>query len=101
MDAHEQGVVIGHRLAQIRERRRLSQSSVALQFGHPQSWLAKIELGERRLLYHEGIALLEFYMAPLDILDPDASEREFRAILDRLGDEHPDEPHYGWSRESR
>jgi transcriptional regulator with XRE-family HTH domain len=101
MDTHEQDAVIGRRLAQIREHRRLSQSAVAFQIGHPQSWLAKIEIGERRLLYHEGIALLDFYMAPQDLLDPDLPDYEFRAILDHLGDESPFDPRSRWTKESR
>lgn len=87
MDAADRQELIGRRLATIRERRGLSQSAVARQFGHPQSWLAKIEAGDRRLLYVEGINLLDFYCVAVDILDPAMPSVVFLKRLDELGDD--------------
>ncbi len=77
MDRESESELLGRRLAEIRQRAGFTQTKVAAYFSKPQSWVAKIEAGERNLRYSEGVALLELFRAPHDLLDPDLDDDEF------------------------
>jgi transcriptional regulator with XRE-family HTH domain len=56
-------------LTRLREARRLSgltQAEVAARLGKPQSFVSKMESGERRLDFVEVVLLSEIYELPLD-----------------------------------
>jgi transcriptional regulator with XRE-family HTH domain len=81
MDTTEWDVLIGRRLAQIRVRRGLSQSEVARRLGRPQSWVSKIESGDRRLLMREAVDFGDCYAVSLNLFDGQGTEEEFAARL--------------------
>lgn len=67
---------IAIRLAEVREARGFTQAEVAKAYGRPQSWIAKLETGTRRLLFDEGAFLAFYYRVPTDMF-----------LADRVSDE--------------
>ncbi len=57
-------------LGDAREDAGLSQAAAARALGVAQSRVAKLELGQRQLLFVEAIALCDLYGVNLDRLDP-------------------------------
>jgi transcriptional regulator with XRE-family HTH domain len=53
-------------LREIRERQGLSQKTVAVRLGLPQSYISKYELGERRLDFVETMVVCEALGTTLD-----------------------------------
>jgi transcriptional regulator with XRE-family HTH domain len=71
------------RLRSARERCGLSQRELAVRLGKPQSFISKIETGERRVDLIEALAICEVLGIPLDSIVPS----ELRgAILDSINE---------------
>lgn len=64
---------VGRRLADARERARLTQGEAASAVGLRQSQIAKLELGVRQLRFVEGLALARLYMIDCADLVPTGS----------------------------
>ena len=61
---------IGARLADLRRVRGLTQEAAAAEAGRRKSWLAKLERGQRSLLFSEAIELAEVFGVPIAELWP-------------------------------
>lgn len=61
---------VGQLLGDAREAAGLPQSHVARLMGVPQSRIAKLELGRRRLLFIEAVQLAKLYGVPASRFDP-------------------------------
>jgi transcriptional regulator with XRE-family HTH domain len=72
----EEDVAIGRRLAGARRASGLSQVEVGRRLGVAQSWIAKMEVGTRRLLFSEAVELATLYRVDLS---------EFAVDLDLVG----------------
>lgn len=77
--ATEEDVAVGRRLAEARHGAGLSQAEVGRRLGIPQSRIAKLEIGTRRLLWSEGVELAELYDVQLqaflvDVVDEDRDD---------------------------
>ena len=70
LDPAEAWHLVGRRVAQARHKLGLSQAQLGQRCGRPQSWMAKIELGHRRLNYLEALHLAEECHLPLTFFDP-------------------------------
>lgn len=72
----EESRLIGERLRTAREGVKLSQRQVALVLGENQSWVSKIEKGERRADLAEGARMMRLYrVEPNTILMPEGPPR--------------------------
>jgi transcriptional regulator with XRE-family HTH domain len=58
------------RLRDARRQAGLTQAEVATRLGKPQSFVSKVESGERRLDFVEVCALSEVYGVPLEFFKP-------------------------------
>lgn len=63
----ERFVSIGQRIALIRRRRGLSQAALAARIGRSESWLSKVERGDRPI---ERLSILGELAAVLDVPCP-------------------------------
>lgn len=71
-DLAKENRAIGKRLRAAREQVELSQRQVAVALGENQSWVSKIEKGERRADLAEGTRLMRLYhVEPNSILMPE------------------------------
>jgi transcriptional regulator with XRE-family HTH domain len=71
-ELHEENKVIGQRLRAARDARHLSQRAVAAILGENQSWVSKVEQGERRADLAEGARMMRLYaVEPNAILMPE------------------------------
>lgn len=61
---------LGERLAAAREQAGMTQLAAAKAIGLPQSAVAKLERGKRRLLFLEGLRLADLYGLECRDLDP-------------------------------
>jgi transcriptional regulator with XRE-family HTH domain len=68
-------VAIGQALGLRRRDAGLTQAVVAERLGRPKSWIAKLERGQRSLLFSEAIALAELYDVELGSLWPRSRSR--------------------------
>jgi transcriptional regulator with XRE-family HTH domain len=76
--------VIGRLLGDARQKAGLSQSLAAERLGISQSWLARIELGQRRLSVAEAAMCASLYGVPFGQFDPRTAPKEwFGAISTR------------------
>jgi hypothetical protein len=66
----ESDVTIGRLLGDARQMAGLPQSHAARHMGWPQSRLANLELGRRRLLFVEALLLADLYSVPVSAFDP-------------------------------
>jgi len=71
-------VAIGKVLADKRHKAGLTQVVVAERLGRVNSWIAKLERGQRSLLYSEAVALAELYGVELAAFWPEPSEHTGR-----------------------
>src|SRR5438128_7878585 len=62
---------IGERLASLRRESGQTQEQISSQAGRRKSWLAKIERGQRSLLFSEAVELAELLGTPINNLWPD------------------------------
>jgi DNA-binding XRE family transcriptional regulator len=62
--------VIGRLLGDARQAAGLPQSAAAARVGVSQSWLARLETGERRLTIAEAAVFATLYDVPLEAFDP-------------------------------
>ena len=69
--------VIGRLLGDARQRAGLPQSVVAERVGISQSWLARLELGQRRLTVAEAAVFSSLYEVPLERFDPRTAPTEW------------------------
>lgn len=60
-DEREVDLAVGRALAYYRLRAGLSQAEAARRLGEPQSFIAKMETGRRRLLYREAVQIATLY----------------------------------------
>ena len=67
----DEDLAVGRCLAAARNEAGLSQVEVARRLGFAQSRIAKLEIGTRRLLFSEAIALAEMYGVSLSAFVPD------------------------------
>lgn len=65
---------IGRLVAEARRARELSQAQVGRLLGWPQSRVANVELGRRRLLFIEALLLARVLDVPLSALQPPLAE---------------------------
>ena len=65
--------VIGRLLGDARQAAGLPQSAAAARVGVSQSWLARLERGQRRLTVAEAVAFAKLYGVPLEAFDPSAA----------------------------
>lgn len=66
---------IGHQLAELRRAAGLTQSQACAQIHRRKSWLAKIERGQRSLLFSEAVELARVFNVTVGALWPhDAAE---------------------------
>lgn len=63
------------RLRKAREQANLTQAQVAARLGKPQSFVSKVETGERRLDFLEVAELAAIYRVPVDFFAPGSSGR--------------------------
>ena len=63
------------RLRQARQNAGLSQAQVALHLGRPQSFISKVESGERRLDFVELQVLARLYKCQLDYFEDEKLAR--------------------------
>ena len=72
MDADDPALhaAVGRLLGDAREKARLPQSEVARRLGIAQSRIARLELGKRRLLYWEAVAMAQLYGVDISAFDP-------------------------------
>jgi transcriptional regulator with XRE-family HTH domain len=70
--------LIGLLLGDAREEARLPQSAAAKALGVAQSRIAKLELGQRQLIFIEALTLCDLYGVALDRLDPRRNEPRSR-----------------------
>lgn len=63
-------LAVGARLAAARHGAGLSQAGAARELGFAQSRIAKLEIGTRRLLFSEAVALARLYRVGLDDFVP-------------------------------
>jgi transcriptional regulator with XRE-family HTH domain len=61
----EEDLAVGRRLARARHEIGLSQTDVGRRLGVAQSRIAKLEIGTRRLLFSEAVALATLYAVEL------------------------------------
>lgn len=64
-------LAIGSRLATLRRESGQTQEEVALHLGRRKSWLAKLERGQRSLLFSEALALADAYGVSVVALWPE------------------------------
>jgi transcriptional regulator with XRE-family HTH domain len=78
--ATEEDVAVGRRLAEARHGAGLSQAEVGRRLGIPQSRIAKLEVGTRRLLWSEGVELAGLYEVKLQafLVEVDADVDDHR-----------------------
>lgn len=67
------------RLRRARERRGVQQSELASRLGRPQSYVSKIETGERRLDLVELLDICRALEVPLEAIVPAELQAELRA----------------------
>jgi transcriptional regulator with XRE-family HTH domain len=77
--ATEEDVAVGRRLAEARHGAGLSQAEVGRRLGIPQSRIAKLEIGTRRLLWSEGVELAGLYDVQLQAF-----------LIDIVAEDHDD-----------
>lgn len=70
--------VVGRLVGDARQAAGLPQSHAARHLGWPQSRLANIELGKRRLLFVEALLLADLYAVPVSSFDPRVATPEPR-----------------------
>lgn len=63
------------RLREARKQANLTQAEVAERLGKPQSFVSKVETGERRLDFVEVADLAAIYRVPLDFFAPKGRRR--------------------------
>lgn len=73
---------MGYRLAELRNRRRLSQKEVAAALGLSQSNISQYELSEASPKLETLVKLAAFYGCSLDYLVTGKSDMERRKVLD-------------------
>jgi len=61
---------IGAHLAQLRRNAGMTQIAVSEQLGRVKSWIAKLERGQRSLLFSEAVELAELYGISLKTIWP-------------------------------
>jgi DNA-binding XRE family transcriptional regulator len=84
----EEARVLGGRLGQARNRTGLSQAEAAKALAVPQSQIAKLELGQRRLGFIEGLRLATLYSISPEELDPALFEEDPRGAARSTGEDH-------------
>lgn len=78
-DEAEDALEIGRRLAFFRKELGLSQPQVARALNMHQSKIAKLELGQQRLMMRDAMAFSMIYRVDLGLLDPRTPFDERRA----------------------
>lgn len=84
-DLAKENRAIGKRLRAAREAAHFSQRQVALVLGENQSWVSKIEKGERRADLAEGTRMMRLYrVEPNSILMPEGSRKLSARLTDGM-----------------
>jgi transcriptional regulator with XRE-family HTH domain len=72
MAASDLDRAIGERLAAVRLESGLTQTQAGALVGRHQTGIAKLEHGDRRLLFSDALAFARIYKVPITSLDPDS-----------------------------
>jgi transcriptional regulator with XRE-family HTH domain len=66
---------VGQRLAAARRAAGLSQTDVGHRLGVPQSRVAKLETGDRRLMYIEAFLYADLYGVSIEVFQPNLTDQ--------------------------